>query len=361
MESTDHRSSAVTAGGGGPRASRTWLAQSDLPQRPANVREALRALDAVTERLLGDDDARATFPDVYAIVTRQMAERVDLGAGAFFHDPRWISRLAGRFCERYLDTLRWSLAGSAQDCDAWDIAYDACERGGRLPIQHLMLGISAHINYDLAIGVYRTLAEGDVAPDSRPLRRYKHDLDRVNDLLQASIPEVFAHLIGRHRCDASRLIFRRAYTLSRWAALQILASWRARVWDDALAMLGPARPRCAAGSCSAWIAARGGTRACSPCPARPPRALAGRPQPARRAPHSARPSARLSSRFPDYDGAASGPKPRSSGALRPQRHTRGGRPASVATTAVSSAGSMGLGRCDEYPASSARVRSWTVA
>ncbi len=44
-----------------------------------------------------------------------------------------------------------------------------------------------------------------------------------------------------------------------------------------------------------------------------------------------------------------------------QAQPRAGRPARLATTAVSSAGSIGLGRCDEYPASSARVRSWTVA
>jgi Family of unknown function (DUF5995) len=335
MESTEQRSGAVTAGGGGRAASRAWLERSDLPQRPKNVREALRALDAVTERLLGDEDARATFPDVYAIVTRQIAERVDLGAGAYFNDPRWISRLAGRFCERYLDTLRWSLAGSAQDCDAWDIAYAACESGGRLPIQHLMLGISAHINYDLAIGVYRTLAEG-TAPDSRALRRYKHDFDRVNDLLQASIPEVFAHLIGRHRCDASRVIFRRAYALSRWAALQIVTSWRERVWDDALAMLDAGTP-----------------------------SVRGRV--VQRMERRSRRYARLLS-LPVAAVAAVTPPAASPRAGRglfatlfSQAQPRAVRPASVATTAVSSAGSTGLGRCDEYPASSARLRSWTVA
>jgi len=334
MENMEHRGGAAPASRRARGASRAWLERSDLPQRPANVREALRALDAVTERLLGDDDARATFPDVYAIVTRQIADRVDLGAGAFFHDPRWISRLAGRFCERYLDTLRWSMDGGAQDCDAWDIAYAACARGGRLPIQHLMLGISAHINYDLAIGIYRTLAEAEAAPDARALRRYKHDFDRVNDLLQASIPEVFAHLIGRHRCDASRLIFRRAYALSRWAALQIVSTWRERVWADALAMLGAATP-------------------------------SARNRVVLRMERRSRRYARLLSVPAFASGvrvAVAPPAPRKLlSMLFSQAQPRAGRPASVATTAVSSAGSIGLGKCDEYPASSARVRSWTVA
>ena len=105
-----------------------------------------------------------------------------------------------------------------------------------LPLQHVLLGLSAHINFDLALGIYRTIVEFG-AFDAESMRRYKHDHDAVNDLLRASIPEAFDHLIRRHRCDAAALLFHRAYAVSEWAAMWILATWRARVWDDALVLL----------------------------------------------------------------------------------------------------------------------------
>jgi hypothetical protein len=234
MEITDHRASY-----------RGWLDRGDIPRHPKTVHEARRALDAVTERLLAEGDARAAFPDVYGIITRRVAESVEIserqGQGgrteeAFFWAPRWISRLAGHFCERYLETLAWSLSGAAQDAGAWDATYAACHERGMLPLQHVLLGLSAHINFDLAIGIHRTILEHG-ATDPATLRRYRHDHDAVNDLLRASIPEAFDHLIHRHACEATALVFHRAYAFAEWATMRVLASWRARVWDDAMALL----------------------------------------------------------------------------------------------------------------------------
>jgi hypothetical protein len=256
MESTQHGSETRAA-------ARGWLDRGDAALRPTSAREALRLLDLVTERLLSEGDPRAAFPDIYAIITRRVAENVEAsqalreaplasqplrgatlasvrttdGADAFFQEPRWISRLAGRFCERYLETLRWSLDGAPQDAGAWDTTYTSCSVPGTLPLQHVMLGLSAHINYDLAIGIHRTIIEFG-ATDAATLRRYKHDHDAVNDLLRASIPEAFDHLVARHHCVAASAIFHRGYAFAEWATMRVLTSWRARVWEDALDMLG---------------------------------------------------------------------------------------------------------------------------
>jgi hypothetical protein len=236
MESTQH-------GSGTRAADRGWLDRGDAAERPTSAREALRLLDLVTERLLSEGDPRAAFPDIYAIITRRVAENVDAstrataGDDAFFQEPRWISRLAGRFCERYLETLRWSLDGAPQDAGAWDTTYASCSVPGTLPLQHVMLGLSAHINYDLAIGIHRTIIEFG-ATDAGTLSRYKHDHDAVNDLLRASIPEAFDHLVARHHCVAASAIFHRGYAFAEWTTMRVLTSWRARVWEDAMEMLG---------------------------------------------------------------------------------------------------------------------------
>ncbi len=82
-----------------------------IPEHPVNADDALLALDTVAARLASRGDGRAAFPDIYGIITRKVAEEVKKNRGIFV-EPLWISRLAGRFCERYLETLRWSLDGA---------------------------------------------------------------------------------------------------------------------------------------------------------------------------------------------------------------------------------------------------------
>jgi hypothetical protein len=207
-----------------------------MPLKPTNVDEALTALKTVAERLRQAGDARAAFPDIYSIITRKVAEQVHRKDG-IFKEPQWISRLAGRFCERYLETLRWSLEQRPQDCDAWSAAY-ACSAATRtIPVQHVLLGLSAHINFDLALGIYETILEVDHEVSPEMLARYKHDHDQVNALLLASIPEAFEHLSQRYGCVVSSLLYARAFKTSRWFTMQMLSHWRAQVWDNVLTLL----------------------------------------------------------------------------------------------------------------------------
>jgi hypothetical protein len=229
------RNAARRETAGAPATS--WLDEGSVPLHPRSAAEALAALEAVSERLLRDGDPRAAFPDVYSIITRRVAECVALGDGHLFLEPSWISRLAGRFCERYLETLRWSLGRRAQDTAAWSIAYDRGEAGAALPLQRVLLGLSAHINYDLPIGIARTLSELGAEAEPWRVARFRRDHDAVNRLLRASVPEAFDRLVGRHGCAASRILHARAYGPAEWMAMELLTTWRSRVWDDAMELL----------------------------------------------------------------------------------------------------------------------------
>ncbi len=201
----------------------------------ADADEALTALDCVAEALLRAHDARAAFPDIYAVVTRRVACEAARPDGPFL-EPTWISGLAGRFCARYLETLRWSLTGCPQDASAWASAYLADGAAPLPPVQHALLGLSAHINHDLAIVIHATIVERGDAEDRAQIARYKHDHDCVNALLDASIPEAIDRLIRRHRCATTRWLDR-AGRLTRWCTMEILTRWRAHVWVEVEALL----------------------------------------------------------------------------------------------------------------------------
>jgi hypothetical protein len=212
-----------------------WLDTCQKAFHPTDVAQAQAALEHVTGLLLRAGDARAAFPDIYAIITRRVAAEVARPDGAFL-EPAWISRLAGRFCARYLETLRWALGGGAQDAVAWATVYASADDAGMSPLQHAVLGLSAHINHDLAIGIHATIVEQGHAGDRAMIARYKHDHDHVNTLLEASIPEAIQRLIERHRC-ATTTGLERVSGLTRWCTMELLTRWRAHVWGEVEALL----------------------------------------------------------------------------------------------------------------------------
>lgn len=217
-----------------------WLNTCQAAFHPTDAAQAHAALDYVAEMLLRAGDARAAFPDIYAVITRRVAEEVARPDGPFL-EPAWISRLAGRFCARYLETLRWAHGGGPQDATAWAIAYDSALAEGMPPVQHALLGLSAHINYDLALGIHATIVECGHGEDRAKIARYKHDHDHVNALLDASITEAFQRLIRRHRC-ATTVWLNRAGRLTRWFTMELLTRWRAQVWDEVEALLRARTP-----------------------------------------------------------------------------------------------------------------------
>lgn len=208
-----------------------------LHLHPECVHDAAVALTVVTDRLIVSRDPRAAFTDVYGVVTRAVEDQVQRADGIFL-EPAWISRLAGRFCARYLETLVWCEQGVEQDCGAWRVAHGCAASRYTLPVQNALLGFNAHINYDLVFGIHATIVEFGYDGDARMLARLKHDHDQVNVLLRASVPEALARLACRHGCVISAFFRHAAPQVATWIAMELLSHWRERVWTDVMALLG---------------------------------------------------------------------------------------------------------------------------
>jgi hypothetical protein len=86
-----------------------------------------------------------------------------------------MERFVTCFAARYIDALTAWRAG--QRCSrSWVVAFQAATRWRPIVLQHLLLGINAHINLDLGV------AACDVA-EGRPLDAVRADFDAVNDVL----------------------------------------------------------------------------------------------------------------------------------------------------------------------------------
>jgi hypothetical protein len=145
-----------------------------------------QALERIVERCAAAGDRAGYFPAMYLAVTHTVRDRAEAGR---FEDPERMERFVAHFAARYLDADAAWAAGDPVPA-AWRVAFEASSRWRPVIVQHLLLGINAHINLDLGV----TAAE---IGGAGPLEAIRADFDAVNDVLaelvdgsQAALNEV---------------------------------------------------------------------------------------------------------------------------------------------------------------------------
>jgi hypothetical protein len=145
----------------------------------ATIAEVVERLDAVIDRARRENSRIGMFACLYRQVTVRVAEGIR--AGRFQDGPR-MERLDVIFANRYLAALEAYQAGR-RPTRSWGVAFDAARGGNLLILQHLLLGINAHINLDLGI------AAAETAPATQIIA-LKHDFDEITNLLGEMLQDV---------------------------------------------------------------------------------------------------------------------------------------------------------------------------
>ena len=122
-------------------------------------------------------DRRGWFTALYRQTTRAVRDRTAAGA---FDDPERMGRFVGRFAARYLEPLHAHREGRPVP-RCWRVAFEA--GSDHLILQHLLLGMNAHVNLDLAVVAAETCPRGEITS-------LHDDFMRVNDILGALLPKV---------------------------------------------------------------------------------------------------------------------------------------------------------------------------
>jgi hypothetical protein len=125
------------------------------------------------------DSRLGFFPALYRTVTIEVARGIEEGR---FEDPERMERLDVIFARRYLDAFDAYQSGKPVP-RSWRVAFDASTHWRPIIVQHLLLGMNAHINLDLGI------AAATVAPGSQ-LAALRQDFDDINGILAGLIAAV---------------------------------------------------------------------------------------------------------------------------------------------------------------------------
>lgn len=217
------------------------FAQELPPSGGYSVATFEASLDAMRDelgRLLLARDYRAVFHLTYLTFSGQVLAALKAGR---FADPAWAADMSCRFVGAYLEQLRRWNAEDPRQCRAWRIAFGAAESGSANVLQAMLLGMNAHINYDLAyvtVGTCRHFGDlpGDDVADrslaaSRggvPVIRYQ-DFLVVNQIGWESIPLIQDRVLAtfsRWMYLANRATFR----VTRFAGQRLLMEARDASW-----------------------------------------------------------------------------------------------------------------------------------
>lgn len=202
----------------------------------------VRRMDARIATWTHRGDGRAVFLQCYRIMTGNMlgALRRDASRGGF-HDPVWVKGLLQRFADSYFRALRQYESGSPATPRIWQQAHDVSLSGEAPAATRLLLGINAHINYDLVLTLYEWLRpEWDGCSAAVRTSRYA-DHCQVNTIISASIDAVQDDVLSP-QMPLTGILDTLLGPVDEMLISELVAAWRETVWQSACELLDAATP-----------------------------------------------------------------------------------------------------------------------
>ena len=202
----------------------------ELPDAVASVVAAMQA------RLDRTSPAQEPFLRTYCRTTTAVGAAIARG---MFEDPDWVEAWDVAFADLYLAALDADLGGDGTVPRPWRLAFDA--PASVAPLQHVLLGVNAHVNYDLPQALLAVITEADFA-DPLLLARRRRDHERIDGVLADRVAAEDDELA---RLSSRRLVDRVLGPLNRWASRRFLREARLKVWHNttelqAARLAGPA-------------------------------------------------------------------------------------------------------------------------
>ncbi len=205
------------------------LVQRQVPApRAATIDELIAVMEGMQARLDADGDGRRHWHGVYRRGT--MAVRDEINRGGFL-DAAWLENWDLVFAGIYLEAMdRWD-RGQAPS-GPWQVAFEATRDTAVPPLRHVLLGLNAHVNFDLPqalIGVISDEEFGDPQIMQRRFTDHKH----VDDVLTVRVGSEDREIAAAERPGDRSLAGRLLVPLNRAGSRRFLKEARAKVYDNA--------------------------------------------------------------------------------------------------------------------------------
>lgn len=201
----------------------------------STIDDILAQLEIIIAESIRTNSRMGYFAALYYKVTASVKEGISKGQ---FQNGPLMEQFDVIFASRYLDALNaWK---NKQPVSAsWQVAFDATSKSSLLVLQHLLLGMNAHINLDLGIaavsvsgGQLNNVQQDFVAINtiiSSLTYQVLNDIDRVSPLLS---------LLGLHADNQTSILIQFSIDNARdgaWCFAEELATKQGADYDACIA------------------------------------------------------------------------------------------------------------------------------
>ncbi|MDZ7756518.1 DUF5995 family protein [Rhodohalobacter sp.] len=150
-----------------------------------SIEQVIHKMDVIVEQCSRKNLRAGYFAVLYRLVTIRIKDEIDAGN---FDDNERMEKLDTIFAQRFFDAFDAYYNNSGEPLtQSWNRAFDAAESDRYIIMQHLLLGINAHINLDLGIAAAQTM-EGE---DLEPIHK---DYNRINAILASLVDDVTSNM-----------------------------------------------------------------------------------------------------------------------------------------------------------------------
>jgi hypothetical protein len=188
--------------------------------------DVMERMQSIIDGWEAASDRRAIFLGCYALMTGNMLEAIEQGV---FEDNAWVSTLLQHFAEYYFNALLAYDSFPEKAPLVWRYAFDAANQPHVHVLRNLVLGVNAHINYDLVFALSDMLQDewGQLTQEQRQSRYRDHCL--VNKIITDTIDSVQDQVVDRY--DAKMEVVDKILgPLDEWMTAWMIRDWREQVW-----------------------------------------------------------------------------------------------------------------------------------
>lgn len=199
--------------------------QGQLP--PTTLSEVVATMQSRRADVPSSEPQLIPFLGTYLRTTQAVAAAV---RGGLFEDPAWVESWDVAFARLYLAALEGQLAGGVGVSRPWQLAFSAPKE--LPPLRHVLLGINAHVNYDLPQALLEVISDEDFG-DPQVLARRRRDHERIDAVLSGRVSAEDEHLESVSRVT---VVDRALRPVNRAASKRFLREARLKVWHNTQAL-----------------------------------------------------------------------------------------------------------------------------
>ncbi|MEM6719689.1 MAG: DUF5995 family protein [Bacteroidota bacterium] len=143
------------------------------------IDEVILALEKIITENKETPSTLGYFAALYHKVTCKVKEGIE---NNFFDDNPRMEQLDVVFANRYLDAYD-KFKNGQKTTDSWKIAFEEADSYWLIVLQHLLLGMNAHINLDLGIAAAEVMK-------GKNIEDLQNDFNKINEILSSLVHDV---------------------------------------------------------------------------------------------------------------------------------------------------------------------------